>query len=124
MNGFSETLLDHSRNPRNTTALPNPDAVGMASRDGRFPHVVLFLYLDQINVRDARFQATGCAIAAACGSILTETLRGQTIDECRRIESTDIEHALGGLPAAKHFCAELAIEALRNALATLSELTA
>ena len=119
MSRFSETLLDHSRHPRNAEPMPHPDAVGMASHHGSPPHIVLFLYLDQQSVREARFQATGCGVAIACASVLTELLRGRTLQECRRLQLVDLIEALGGIPPTKRFCAELAHIALQNALASI-----
>lgn len=88
----------------------------MASHGGRAPHIVLFLYLDEQRVRQACFQATGCGIAVACASALTELIRGRTLEECRRLQVADLTQALGGIPQTKTYCAKLALLALENAL--------
>lgn len=65
---------------------------------------------------DAGFLAYGCAPTLACGSVLTEMLKGVTLEEALRITKQEVVLALEGLPARKKHAASLAIETLRAAI--------
>jgi NifU-like protein involved in Fe-S cluster formation len=116
MPGYSETLMDHFLNPRNAGRLAAPDVVGRYGSPERPPFMVLHLQLGDNIVTDARFQTFGCGPAIASGSVLTERIIGRTIAECLNLAADDLVQALGGIPADKHWCAGIAIEALRDAL--------
>lgn len=120
MGEFSDTLMDHAQHPRNATPRPQPHAVGLANYQGRAPHVAIYLYVQDDFIDDARFQATGCGVAIACGSVTTEMIRGKSLDDCQKLRPYDVIEALDGLPAGKEMCAELVIFALRNALDQLN----
>ena len=119
---FSPTVLEHVARPLNMGELPAPDAVGTSdvAEGGQFVRIQLALQGSVI--ADARFQTIGCAPAIACGSWLTEWVRGRTAHDALQITAHQIMHALGGLPADKQFCAELAIVALRRAIQASSPL--
>jgi nitrogen fixation NifU-like protein len=65
---------------------------------------------------DVKYRTQGCAASIACGSILTELVKGKTVDEALRITKDDIISALGGLPEAKVHCSVLADDALKDAI--------
>ena len=113
---YSETVLEHCRDPRNGGRLDEADVVGRASRNDRAPRVKLFLKIVDNRVDSIRFLADGCGVAIAACSMLTELCISQPIDRIRQLDSAELIRELDGLPQDKHFCAELAIEALRDAL--------
>ena len=119
MGRFSYTLRDHCSNPRGRGPIPSPCGVGMASKDGQSPHIVIYLYMDHDRIRDVRFQATGCGVAIACGSILCELLPSQTARVAPELTAESVMTALGGIPSDKRFFTDLAVRALRNALESL-----
>ncbi|MCH7725477.1 MAG: iron-sulfur cluster assembly scaffold protein [Planctomycetes bacterium] len=114
---FSQTLLDHARSPRNAGKLDRADAVGEASLHGRAPYTTVYLTFDGDVIAQASFEAFGCGVTIASCSALTEIIVGKTEEECLGIESETVMKALNGIPADKAFCAELAVEALRMAIA-------
>jgi NifU-like protein involved in Fe-S cluster formation len=96
--------------------MENPDFVGDGSLPGRGLHLRLYLRLAGERVAQARFEAQGCGPAIAAGSVLTEMIVGASIEVCGQVTAGELEARLGGLPAEKAYCAELAIAALRDAL--------
>jgi NifU-like protein len=113
---FSATLLDHARNPRNGGELESPDAVGKASLGGRAPYTTIYLKVADDIVLQASFQTFGCGVSIACASVLTETVKGLTLEQCRGINEQSIVEQLDGVPPDKQFCAALVLDALRDAL--------
>lgn len=76
----------------------------------------LYLDMDGDRIRKARYELTGCAGLQACASGLTTMIEGKTLEEAGRIDVEEIVSFLGGLPAAKTDCAELARDTLRKAI--------
>jgi NifU-like protein involved in Fe-S cluster formation len=120
---FSASLLDHVRAPRNGGAMESPDVVGKAGFDGRPPYVVIYLRASDGIVRRAMFQTYGCAVSIACCSVLTEMIAGSSLSECSVLTGASILESLSGVPYEKQFCANMAVEALQDAIAQLSAAT-
>ncbi len=116
MSRYSETLLDHVRSPRNGGAIRDADAIGDASLQGAAPFVRMFLKYDADIVAAAAFEAFGCGGTIASCSILTELVAGHSKSECRAITAEQVIKDLGGMPRERYFCAELAVDALQDAL--------
>jgi len=114
---YSPTLMEHFSNPRNVGELEAPDYVGQAGEPGSGPFMVLHLAVDGERVTAARFQTYGCGPAIAAGSFLTEHIIGRSRMYCASLGTEDIVDGLGGMPEDKLHCAQLAIDALREALA-------
>jgi nitrogen fixation NifU-like protein len=70
-------------------------------------------------ISEIRFLAKGCVPAMACGSLLTELVKGKPLQEARRLCREDLMQAIGGLPEASSHASHLAIDALRAALKAL-----
>ena len=121
MSGYSETVLDHYRNPRNTGIIENADAVGIAENSACGDVLHLYLSIADGRAERASFKSFGCAAAIAAGSILTEMVTGATLEEISGIRKQDVVEALGGLPPMKVHCSVLAEDAIRAALADLAK---
>jgi nitrogen fixation NifU-like protein len=82
---YQEVILDHNRRPRNFGPLPasNHQAEGNNPLCG--DKVTVFLDLADGRIRDLAFQGAGCAISTASASLMTEALKGQTVEEARRL---------------------------------------
>lgn len=113
---YSERLLDHFQNPRNSGELP--DAAGTAETENPVCGDVIRLSLNLKNGRIAeiRFKAKGCVPAIGCGSAVTELALGKTPAEALELTPKQVKEAVGGLPPASNHAAELAIDVLRAAL--------
>jgi len=67
-------------------------------------------------VLESRFMTDGCGLVIACGSMLTELVKGETVNEAMAITEDDVISSLGGLPDSETHCATLAVNALKQAL--------
>jgi nitrogen fixation NifU-like protein len=114
---YNKTVLDHFQNPRNLSEMKNPDAVGMGASQVCGDVMTLFLSISDGRVKDASYKTMGCGAAIASGSILTELLKGKSLKDAESVTKDTLVTALGGLPAIKMHCPELAMEALKSAFA-------
>jgi len=112
---YSETVASHATSPRNMGSLSNAD--GFASMTGPCGDTIeLWLKVNSRTISGATFSADGCAATVACGSIITELVKGKTVAEAQRIGQTDIVDALDGLPDGNHHCALLAANTIKAAV--------
>lgn len=124
MSKYSDTLMDHFTSPRNSGAMEAPDAVGHAGTPGRGPFMILYLRVVNDAVAESRFQTYGCGSTIACGSMLTELIKGRPVSECLALAAADLVAALDGVPADKLHGPALAIGALRDGLKAFRTVTA
>lgn len=113
---FPKTVMDHFQKPRNVGEINDPDCTGRGGSPDRGLYMVVSIRLDGDRVADIKYQTFGCGAAIAAGSMMTELAKGQTVEACRAVTVERLLEALDGLPAHKTHCAELAIEALQDAL--------
>ncbi|MDZ4133463.1 MAG: Fe-S cluster assembly scaffold protein NifU [Dethiobacteria bacterium] len=114
---YNEKVVDHFSNPRNVGELTDADAIG---ENGSFKcgdTMKIYLKIEDGRIKDVRFQTYGCGAAIASSSMLTEMVKGKTLDEALEITNQDVADELGGLPPLKLHCSNLAADALHNAIA-------
>ena len=82
---YQEVILDHNRRPRNFGALPaaNHQAEGYNPLCG--DRVTVFLDVEDDRIRDVAFEGSGCAISTASASLMTESLKGRSVEEARKL---------------------------------------
>jgi nitrogen fixation NifU-like protein len=117
---FSEAVLDHFRNPRNSGELPDATAVVEVTNPVCGDILKLFARFEAGRIAEARFLCRGCTTAIACASLLTEQLRAVTPAEARAISADSLSFLLGGLPQATFHGAQLAADAVAALLQRLS----
>ena len=119
---YSDRVLDHYQNPRNVGQLDeNDSSVGTGMVGAPACGDVMRLQIrvnDQGIIEDARFKTYGCGSAIASSSLLTEWVKGRTIEQAEGIRNTDIAEELA-LPPVKIHCSVLAEDAIKAALADL-----
>ena len=113
---YSNKFKDHLANPRNAGELPDANAVADQKNPICGDRLRLALILQNDRIQTACYLAYGCPPTLVCGSVLTELIRGKTVDEARQITKNHLLEAVGGLPSRKHHAAALAIETLNTAL--------
>jgi len=114
---YSAKVMDHFQNPRNTGDLPDANAVGRAGSPICGDILRLYLKIENGKVAKATFKTFGCGAAIATSSILTELVKGKTVEQLKAVTNAEVAEALGGLPPIKMHCSVLAEEALASALA-------
>jgi NifU-like protein involved in Fe-S cluster formation len=118
MGGYNETILDHFRNPRNVGEMQDADIRTTEGSPACGDQITLYLKVDAATKRidDVKFQSYGCASNIATGSVITEMVKGKTLDEAKALTWQSANERLGGLPPVKVHCAVLAVEALHAAV--------
>jgi len=113
---YSQTVMDHFSNPRNVGDLPDADGIG---ENGSFKcgdTMKLYIKVEDDRITDVKFQTYGCGAAIASSSMLTEMVKGKTLEQALEITNQDVADELGGLPPLKLHCSNLAADALHNAI--------
>lgn len=117
---YSEKVIDHYENPRNVGSFDNnDDNVGSGMVGAPACGDVMKLQIkvnDEGIIEDARFKTYGCGSAIASSSLVTEWVKGKSLDEAQAIKNTDIADELE-LPPVKIHCSILAEDAIKAAIA-------
>ncbi len=113
---YSEQVMDHFRNPRNVGAIEDADGVGKVGNPVCGDIMELTIKVKDGRIEDAKFRTFGCGAAIATSSMVTELVKGKTIDEALEISNKAVVEALGGLPPVKMHCSVLAEQALKSAI--------
>ena len=113
---YSEIILDYYRHPRNKGRLSHPQIRAKDSNPLCGDIVEIQMELDGgKNVKDVRFDGQGCAISQASASMLTELVKGKSLDEVRKLSKEEILSLIGGqLSAVRLKCALLSLKVLKT----------
>ncbi|NIO16862.1 MAG: Fe-S cluster assembly scaffold protein NifU [Deltaproteobacteria bacterium] len=113
---YSEKVMDHFMNPRNVGEIDDASGVGEVGNPACGDMMRLFIKVEDNVVTDAKFMTFGCGAAIASSSMLTEIIKGKTVDEVLTITNENVAEALDGLPPAKIHCSVMAEEAVKAAI--------
>ena len=113
---YSDTVMDHFRNPRNVGIIEDADGVGEAGNPVCGDIMKIYLKIADDTVADVKFETFGCGSAIASSSMATELIKGKPVSEAMQLTNQAVAEALDGLPAYKMHCSVLAEEAIRKAL--------
>jgi nitrogen fixation protein NifU and related proteins len=121
---YSDKVLDHYENPRNVGALDKNDphvGTGMVGAPACGDVMKLQIRVgDDGVIEDAKFKTYGCGSAIASSSLVTEWLKGKTLDQAMEIKNSAIAEELA-LPPVKIHCSVLAEDAIKAAIADLKQ---
>jgi len=118
---YSTELLDHFQNPRNAGQVEAPDRTARLENPVCGDILELSVKLekrleptnpDATRIADIRFRAKGCVPTMACGSAITELVKGRTVAEARNLSREELIRKVGGLPPASEHASYLAIDTL------------
>lgn len=113
---YSEKVMDHFRSPRNMGEIKDADGFGKVGNPRCGDVMAIYIKVKDERIVDIKFKTFGCTAAIATSSVLTEIVKGKTIDEALKITRDDVANELGGLPEIKMHCSNLAADALREAI--------
>ena len=113
---YSEKVMDHFTNPRNVGEMPDADGVGMEGNPTCGDAMKLFIKVEDDRIVDAKFKTFGCGAAIAVSSMITEMVKGKTLDEALSMSKEAVAAELGGLPPQKMHCSNLGADALKKAI--------
>ena len=115
---YSEQVMDHYQNPRNVGKFDREDenvGTGMVGAPSCGDVMQLQIKVEEGIISDARFKTYGCGSAIASSSLLTEWVKGRTLEEASSIKNTEIAEELA-LPPVKIHCSVLAEDAIKAAI--------
>lgn len=113
---YSKKVQKHFKNPKNVGEIKNPDGVGKVGNPVCGDIMELYIKVKDNVIKNAKFKTFGCGAAIATSSMVTELVKGKTIEEALKISNSAVAEALGGLPPIKMHCSVLAEEALKKAI--------
>lgn len=114
---YSPKVIELFENPRNVGTIEDADGVGIVGAPACGDVMKLTIKVEDDRIVDAKFKTFGCGAAIATSSMVTELIKGATIEEAEKITNKVVTEALGGLPPVKIHCSVLAEDALKAALA-------
>ncbi len=114
---YSDKVLEHFMSPRNIGEIPDADGVGTIGSEECGDLIQVWIKVsDDEHLSDVKYKVFGCPTVIACCSIMTELATGKHLNDAVELTDKQIADALGGLPAHKYHCSNLAASALHEAI--------
>ncbi|HWQ43879.1 MAG TPA: Fe-S cluster assembly scaffold protein NifU [Desulfosporosinus sp.] len=118
---YSEKVMDHFNNPRNCGEIEDANGIGEVGNAKCGDIMRIYLDVEGDIIKDVKFKTFGCGAAVATSSMVTEMVKGKSIDEALEISNMAVAEALDGLPDVKMHCSNLAADALHEAIKDYKE---
>jgi nitrogen fixation NifU-like protein len=113
---YGEKVMDHFLHPRNVGEIPGASGVGNVGNPICGDVMRMYLKIKDNVIVDVKFKTFGCGAAISTRSMVTEMVKGKTVEEALKVTNKMVAEALGGLPPVKLHCSVLAEEALKAAI--------
>ncbi len=113
---YSEKVVEYFMHPKNVGRLDPADGVGEVGNPRCGDVMKIYIQVRENRIEEIRFETFGCAAAIATSSMITEMVKGKTLEEALAVSNKDVADALGGLPPEKIHCSLLAEEGIRAAI--------
>ena len=113
---YPKFLMEHFQNPRTVGEISDPDGVGTVGNASCGDIMQMYIKVNGNRISEATFKTFGCGAAIATSSILTERIRGATLEEALKISEETAKEVLSQLPKEKAPCFTLATDALKLAI--------
>lgn len=122
MDMYRENLIEHYKNPRNFGEMKKSDSSAEIENVSCGDLIKMQVKIQDNIIKDIKFTGEGCAVSIASASMLTEYMKGKSIDIAERFTFADLEKLLGvELSPSRIKCADLGLEALESALKSLTK---
>ncbi len=113
---YSQKVMEHFMNPHNMGDMPDANGVGTVGNPICGDVMKILLKIENNHIVDARFKTFGCGAAIATSSMVTDLVKGKTIEEALAVTNRTVAEALDGLPPIKMHCSVLAEEGVQAAI--------
>ncbi len=113
---YSEKVMDHFSNPRKVGELEEADGSGTVGNPACGDIMKLTIKVEGDKISDVKFKTFGCGAAIATSSMVTELVKGKSLDDAENVSNQSVAEALDGLPPVKMHCSNLAADALHAAI--------
>jgi nitrogen fixation NifU-like protein len=113
---YSEKVMEHFMNPRNMGKIADADGVGEVGNPVCGDLMTIYIKVEDDVITDIKFKTFGCGAAIATSSMVTELVKGKTIEDALKVTNKDVAEELDGLPPLKMHCSLLAEEGIKAAI--------
>jgi nitrogen fixation NifU-like protein len=113
---YTDKVMEHFTSPHNMGEIKDADGVGKVGNPTCGDLMFVYIKVKDNVLVDVKFKTFGCGAAIATSSMVTDLARGKTLEDALKISRADVAKELGGLPAIKMHCSNLAADALHAAI--------
>lgn len=113
---YNDKVMEHFASPHNVGEIPDADGIGEVGNPTCGDIMRMYLKIVDNRIVDIKFKTFGCGAAIATSSMVTDLVRGMTLEEALQVSNRSVADALGGLPANKLHCSNLAADAVHAAI--------
>ncbi|HNW23331.1 MAG TPA: Fe-S cluster assembly scaffold protein NifU [Candidatus Dojkabacteria bacterium] len=116
MEQYSKKVMEHFFNPKNVGEIKDADGIGEVGNPRCGDIMKMYIKVKDNVITDIKFLTFGCGAAVATSSMVTELIKGKTLDEALKITNKEVAEALDGLPPLKMHCSNLAEAGVKAAI--------
>lgn len=113
---YTEEVMEHFQDSHNYGKIKNADGVGKVGNLECGDVMWLYIKVEDDVIKDIKFEAYGCLAAIATSSVITDLVKGKTVEEAMEFNKENVVDELGSLPPVKIHCSVLAVDALSEAI--------